>query len=132
MPAVVRMGEQLFLDDFYDDVEDSPIQNQLLSTIRVPKNLLYLTDRLPKPMYQGSTSSTSNIRNRSNDEETKRRTQEPPDQKRLPDIPKNAKQRSVNKQQMPLSHRNPGSGEEPVAQSQALPSLKDQKVMGSK
>jgi hypothetical protein len=23
----------------------------LLSTIRVPKNLLYLTDRLPKPMY---------------------------------------------------------------------------------
>ena len=23
----------------------------LLSTIRVPKNLLYLTDRLPKPAY---------------------------------------------------------------------------------
>ena len=24
---------------------------ELLSTIRVPKNLLYLTDRLPKPHY---------------------------------------------------------------------------------
>ena len=46
MPAVVRMGEQLFMDGFYEDVEDLS-QNQLLSTIRVPKNLLYLTDRLP-------------------------------------------------------------------------------------
>lgn len=51
MPAVVRMGEQLFLDEFYDGVDDSPLQNELLSTIRVPKNLLYLTDRLPKPSY---------------------------------------------------------------------------------
>ena len=26
-------------------------ENELLQTIRVPKNLLYLTDRLPKPKY---------------------------------------------------------------------------------
>lgn len=51
MPAVVRMGEQLFMDDFFEDMESSPINNQLLSTIRVPKNLLYLTDRLPQPRY---------------------------------------------------------------------------------
>ena len=49
MPAVVRMGEKLFKDDFYDDF--TPHNNELLSTIRVPKNLLYLTDRLPKPSY---------------------------------------------------------------------------------
>lgn len=46
MPAVIAMGEKLFMDDFYDDLEDSP-NMELLSTIRVPKNLLYLTDRLP-------------------------------------------------------------------------------------
>ncbi len=73
------------MDDFYDDIEDSPLNNQLLSTIRVPKNLLYLTDRLPKPSY----AHDNNIRNRSTEEETKRRTQEPAEQKRLPDIPKN-------------------------------------------
>ena len=27
----------------------------LLSTIRVPKNLLYLTDRLPKPAYDSDS-----------------------------------------------------------------------------
>ena len=69
MPAVVKMGEALFLDDFYDDLQESPT-NQLLSTIRVPKNLLYLTDRLPQASY----SNDSKIRNRSTDEETKRRT----------------------------------------------------------
>ena len=49
MPAVIRMGEKLFKDQFYDDFQ--PQNNELLSTIRVPKNLLYLTDRLPKPHY---------------------------------------------------------------------------------
>lgn len=83
MPPVVRMGERLFNEEFYSDNEDVIGQNQLLSTIRVPKNLLYLTDRLPKPSY-----ASTGIRNRSNDEEQKRRTQEPPDQKRLPDIPR--------------------------------------------
>lgn len=51
MPAVIRMGELLFRDEFYDDIADSGGQIELLSTIRVPKNLLYLTDRLPKPSY---------------------------------------------------------------------------------
>ena len=61
MPAVIHMGEQLFLEDFYVEVE-SPQQNVLLSTIRVPKNLLYLTDRLPKASYEhGRTRSTNNM-----------------------------------------------------------------------
>lgn len=69
MPAVTRMGEKLFGDKYYDDVE--PTNLDLLSTIRVPKNLLYLTDRLPKPMYE----SAEKLRNRSHEhEELKRRT----------------------------------------------------------
>ena len=68
MPAVVRMGERLFMDDFYDDMDDSPMRNELLSTIRVPKNLLYLTDRLPKPVYD-----IDRVRNRSTEEEAKQR-----------------------------------------------------------
>jgi hypothetical protein len=96
------------MDDFYDDVEDSPLNQQLLSTIRVPKNLLYLTDRLPKPSY----AHDSVPRNRSTEEESKRRTHEPPDQKRLPDIPKNGKQRPIGKQNAPQTSRD-----ELVAQS---------------
>lgn len=52
MPAVKKMGERLF-PDFYE--EDRVHENRLLSTIRVPKNLLYLTDRLPKPSYEVSS-----------------------------------------------------------------------------
>ena len=48
MPAVVKMSEKLFKDLYFDDFTPN---NELLSTIRVPKNLLYLTDRLPKPHY---------------------------------------------------------------------------------
>ena len=48
MPIIKKKSETLFSDDFF--FEDPPQMN-LLSTIRVPKNLLYLTDRLPKPMY---------------------------------------------------------------------------------
>lgn len=47
MPIVKKKIEKLFPSDF-DDFDQ---QTNLLSTIRVPKNLLYLTDRLPKPMY---------------------------------------------------------------------------------
>jgi hypothetical protein len=68
MPAVIRMGEKLFEDGFYS--EEIGANAELLSTIRVPKNLLYLTDRLPKPMYD----STEKMRHRSLDEEKKRRT----------------------------------------------------------
>lgn len=46
MPIVKKKIEKLFPEDtFYDS------HSALLSTIRVPKNLLYLTDRLPKPNY---------------------------------------------------------------------------------
>jgi NIMA (never in mitosis gene a)-related kinase len=47
LPIVRKKIEKLFSDDF-DNVEP---QMTLLCTIRVPKNLLYLTDRLPKPQY---------------------------------------------------------------------------------
>ena len=66
------MGEQLFLDEFYDDVAEYGAQNELLSTIRVPKNLLYLTDRLPKPSYEQNTATR--LQNRSVDDDHKRRT----------------------------------------------------------
>lgn len=46
MPIVKKRIEKLFPEEqFYDS------HSALLSTIRVPKNLLYLTDRLPKPNY---------------------------------------------------------------------------------
>ena len=120
MPAVIRMGEQLFMDDFYDDIEESPGRNELLSTIRVPKNLLYLTDRLPKPSYE---ASPGRLHNRStDDDETKRRTQEPPDQQRLPSIPRQSKNVRQGKQ-VTAAQR----GAEEVAQSQALPNLDRQR-----
>jgi len=43
----------------------------LLSTIRVPKNLLYLTDRLPKPQYDSDER-----RRREQEELLRRRTYE--------------------------------------------------------
>jgi hypothetical protein len=47
MASVKKRIDKLFPaeDQFYDS------QTDLLNTIRVPKNLLYLTDRLPKPNY---------------------------------------------------------------------------------
>ena len=47
LPIVKKKIEKLFPEDF----EMIDPQMNLLSTIRVPKNLLYLTDRLPKPAY---------------------------------------------------------------------------------
>ncbi len=50
MPIVRKRIERFFpQDEFYDS------QSSLLNTIRVPKNLLYLTDRLPKPTYESPT-----------------------------------------------------------------------------
>ena len=60
MPIVRKKMDKLFPRDSFDDTEP---QMNLLSTIRVPKNLLYLTDRLPKPMYD------SDDRNRQEQEE---------------------------------------------------------------
>jgi NIMA (never in mitosis gene a)-related kinase len=52
--AIVTMGEKIFGSDFYDKCYTNVTQNEMLQTIRVPKNLLYLTDRLPKPTYDNS------------------------------------------------------------------------------
>jgi len=52
------MGQKLFKEDAFDE-ECQFAQAELLSTIRVPRNLLYLTDKLPKPIY-GSSSRNSN------------------------------------------------------------------------
>jgi NIMA (never in mitosis gene a)-related kinase len=47
MPVVKKRIDRLFpSNEFYDS------KTSLLNTIRVPKNILYLTDRLPKPNYQ--------------------------------------------------------------------------------
>lgn len=70
MPYVRKMGEKIFMDEFYDDVDHVPNQ-ELLSTIRVPKNLLYLTDRLPKPHYDSET------RKQKEAEKKKRQTHDP-------------------------------------------------------
>lgn len=49
MSIIRKKIEKLFPEQAFDDAETQ--QMNLLSTIRVPKNLLYLTDRLPKPNY---------------------------------------------------------------------------------
>jgi hypothetical protein len=46
MPLVKKRIEKLFPEEQFFNSESN-----LLSTIRVPKNLLYLTDRLPKANY---------------------------------------------------------------------------------
>jgi hypothetical protein len=56
---------------FGDDFDEIDPKMKLLSTIRVPKNLLYLTDRLPKPAYESSEQ-----RRRQQEEYLRRRTYE--------------------------------------------------------
>jgi hypothetical protein len=56
---VRKIGLKIFESEFAEENPDSR-QNELLKTIRVPKNLLYLTDRLPKPHYE-KTSINSKI-----------------------------------------------------------------------
>ena len=51
MPIVKKKIDKLFPDVF----DAGEPQMNLLSTIRVPKNLLYLTDRLPKPAYESDS-----------------------------------------------------------------------------
>ena len=65
LPYVRKRAEKLFpQDEFYDS------QSSLLNTIRVPKNLLYLTDRLPKPSYE----SPQQYRKKLEEEERRRKT----------------------------------------------------------
>lgn len=46
MPAIVKRLDDKTLVEMVDEKE-----NILLNTIKVPKNIHYLTDRLPKPNY---------------------------------------------------------------------------------
>mmetsp|Transcript_11331 Transcript_11331/g.9725 ORF Transcript_11331/g.9725 Transcript_11331/m.9725 type:complete len:83 (+) Transcript_11331:266-514(+) len=40
------------MDDRYlEEVDETMYQSNLLNTIRIPKNLHFLTERLPKPNY---------------------------------------------------------------------------------
>jgi hypothetical protein len=47
LPVVLNRVHKLFPDDNFESTD----QNELLNTIRIPKNILYLSDRLPKPTY---------------------------------------------------------------------------------
>jgi len=38
-------------DTHFTEVIDETVNNSLLNTIKIPRNLHYLTDRLPKPNY---------------------------------------------------------------------------------
>jgi hypothetical protein len=79
------MGEKLFGTAFYEGHYEH--QPELLSTIRVPKNLLYLTDRLPKPHYDKVLNKNNRSRDRGEEiEDLKRRTHEPRNDS-LPELP---------------------------------------------
>jgi NIMA (never in mitosis gene a)-related kinase len=81
MPIIKKRMDKLFpnTDEFYDS------HSSLLNTIRVPKNLLYLTDRLPKPTYESPKKRA--------DEEEKIRRKTHDAGAMLPDI-KNQKQKN--------------------------------------
>jgi hypothetical protein len=66
LPIVKKKMEKLFPNE-----AEVAMEANLLSTIRVPKNLLYLTDRLPKPMYD-----SDDRRRREKEEQLRRRTYE--------------------------------------------------------
>ncbi len=46
MPGIIKRIDEKYC------VEVEDMQNLLLNTIRIPKNIHYLTDSLPKPNYQ--------------------------------------------------------------------------------
>ena len=70
MPCVQRNGEKYF-NDYFKQFNEPQIE--LLSTIRVPKNLLYLTDKLPKPHYD----TVDHKRNRKDEvDDLRRKTQD--------------------------------------------------------
>jgi hypothetical protein len=53
---VKYFSENEKLGDLGNDIIYGGFDNKLLKTIYVPKNLLYLTDRLPKSNYDGHKS----------------------------------------------------------------------------
>jgi len=56
LPMIQKKIERLFPEQNLSESEE----NILLQTIRVPKNLLYLTDRLPKPNYASEADNSLN------------------------------------------------------------------------
>lgn len=73
MPVIKKMCQRIFKEDAFEE-ECQWTQAELLSTIRVPRNLLYLTDKLPKPSYE-SCSRRSQQKD-SNSPPRERRTKE--------------------------------------------------------
>jgi NIMA (never in mitosis gene a)-related kinase len=57
LPFVQRACERIFGTQYQDEPGTFEHQPQMLQTIRVPKNLLYLTDQLPKPRYDNHISN---------------------------------------------------------------------------
>jgi hypothetical protein len=104
MQQCVVWVKRLFGTAFYEgNYEPQP---ELLSTIKVPKNLLYLTDRLPKPHYEKVNSKNNRSRDRADEiDDQKRRTHEPRNES-LPELPikkKNQKLLKVGDSNQPIS-----------------------------
>jgi len=59
LPSVIHRIEQLFPSENFDKIE----QNALMSTIRIPKNIMYLSDKLPRPSYDKMSASEKDLRN---------------------------------------------------------------------
>ena len=75
LPEVRHVSEQLFgIEKSRDDIENT--QMQLLQTIKVPKNLLYLTDRLPKPFYEQNESKQISKKANRSSKQRKQKTHE--------------------------------------------------------
>jgi len=84
MPVIRKMSQRLFKEDPFE--EESQWSNaELLSTIRVPRNLLYLTDKLPKPTYDSSSRKSLTKAQHSN-EKLNRRTQDPTTSLPVPEV----------------------------------------------
>jgi hypothetical protein len=49
----------------FDEEEASPNRRRLLNTIRVPKDLLMISERLPKPQYHVQTERQSKMKRNS-------------------------------------------------------------------
>jgi len=58
LPIVLNRIQKLFPEENFEQQE----QNVLLNTIRIPKNILYLSDRLPKPSYSDIQKESEDIK----------------------------------------------------------------------
>lgn len=57
MPAVVNRIKTLFPNETPPELKPNP----LLSTIRIPKNIMYLSEHLPKPSYSSILSESDSL-----------------------------------------------------------------------